>query len=323
MAARYEYYITGDNTHFDLSPARGEYFAPQVSHTITSVKIKLWGSASQIYVRIYYGENLIASGNVFFGGYLEPGTLWSCSLGAGADLTAGLTYTLMVEGGNSTNWRVDTTGNYPRGSMVGYGAYDLIFEEWGVPTPVIHYGSATLSGIGDFSTDGYLVAIGKATLAGIGTLVTDCTRIRTGVVALIGVGTLVTNGVITTLGKAVLSGIGILTTNGTIIVIGKAVLSGVGSLSTIGVRIRTAAASFYGAGILSVKGILVQLAKASLTGVGYLTAAGRIFAAPLIFTAKRMRKIQAKKKRTFDDNDTLGPGFQDTEKHVFTDKEIK
>lgn len=118
-------------------------------------------------------------------------------------------------------------------SLLGYFAdpglfYALCTQVWVVvdyEAAVVHYGAATLSGVGTLACKGHGIYIGKATLSGIGTLaaIAKCIYI----------------------GKATLSGIGTLSAIAKCIYIGKATLAGVGTLAAKGMVIAWRPRTFY------------------------------------------------------------------------------
>jgi len=161
MATLFESYNSGDDQHDNFNKAKylAQTFTPQVTHTITSVKLKLWrtdaanGEFVGVYIRTTTGtipnsipsiEANLASGSI--AGSLittsAPGAWYEVSLGAGALLTAGTVYAILcttTDADFDVNWR---NGNaYSRGNGAWWTTVsgiwqaspikDFMFEDWG------------------------------------------------------------------------------------------------------------------------------------------------------------------------------------------------
>ena len=159
MATLYEYYITGDSYNFQ--PTNSIYgaqtFTPSVSHTILSVKLLLAAPVNNAYtttVNIYATDaNGKPTGSSLASGTLASSTIsplawYEVSLGAGAALTSGVKYAIVVRistSNNYLNWRVDHIGaTYAGGrfwmsgdsgaTWIGLNDpedVDAMFEDWG------------------------------------------------------------------------------------------------------------------------------------------------------------------------------------------------
>ncbi|GAJ11144.1 unnamed protein product [marine sediment metagenome] len=165
MAERFEYYITGDNAFQSFREGiwLAQTFTPSVAHKILSVKLLLYrtGSPGTFTVSIkgtgVTGHPTVAvlcsgtsNGNTLTTN--EDGEWREITLGAGYNLEADTKYAIVCKApyGDSTNkvfWRYDNSGNYPGGNLElsqnygdtwqDYDGYDLMFEEWGEPIPVV------------------------------------------------------------------------------------------------------------------------------------------------------------------------------------------
>jgi len=167
MSTLYEYYNTGEDSYgyvgaYSGALWRGQTFTPQVSHKITSVKLKLYryGSPGTITVGIRAtdgsghptGEDLCSgttNGNTLPTTY---GTAeWrEITFASGYDLSASTKYAIVVRainGGdyNHVRWLHDSTDATYSGGAQEYSensgsswetdaGIDLMFEEWGIAT---------------------------------------------------------------------------------------------------------------------------------------------------------------------------------------------
>lgn len=155
----YEYYNTGDDNHVWLYGSYwvAQTFTPSVTHTITSVKLKLFrnGLPGTITVSIRATSGGQPTGTDLCSGTTNgdtlttsaPGVWREIALGSGYGLSAGTTYAIVIRAtsGDSSNyvlWRVDGSsptyggGMYLLSSNSGSSwtsgaSYDLMFEEWG------------------------------------------------------------------------------------------------------------------------------------------------------------------------------------------------
>jgi uncharacterized protein YigE (DUF2233 family) len=155
---RYEYYNTGDNTENTL--VEDDYliaqtFIPTISHTITSVKLKLQGSGGEgstfvICIRATgedgkpTGEDLCATIVHHDELAVDPDFDWyEAEFDSSYPLLEDVSYALVIRGniGGLVKWRFNTEGSYEGGC--GYASpngglnweqneeYDYMFEEWG------------------------------------------------------------------------------------------------------------------------------------------------------------------------------------------------
>ena len=132
MATLYENYITGDTDSrgLGLNDWVAQTFTPSISHTVTSVKLKLWrGLCGTVTVSIRAtdaggkptGADL-ASGTIAQATIttVSPGAWYEVLLGDGTALIASTKYAIVVRAPNantdsSLQWRIDTTGAYTGG----------------------------------------------------------------------------------------------------------------------------------------------------------------------------------------------------------------
>ncbi len=161
MSTLFEFYNTGDNADWNLNGAdiwRCETFTPQLTHTITSVKVKVWkqgNPAGNMTVRIRATDIVtgkptggdLCTGVIAHAGITgtSPGAWYEITLGAGTLLTALTSYALILSSvnWNSSNyikWRANSAAGYPRGAHYYSGdggttwtlaTQDFMFEEWG------------------------------------------------------------------------------------------------------------------------------------------------------------------------------------------------
>jgi hypothetical protein len=161
MSTLYENFNTGDDDAFNsggIATQLAQTFTPSDSHTITSVKLRLFKNVGEnpgtITVKIYATDGsshptgaALATGT--FDGNTLPtttGTLSEITLGAGAILSASTEYAIVMyaAGAQVANWRFNTSGGYAGGAIyvsVDSGANwldnfddsDFMFEEYGDP----------------------------------------------------------------------------------------------------------------------------------------------------------------------------------------------
>jgi hypothetical protein len=156
-----EHYNTGDNSGSDIWPNkhRAQTFTPTVSHTVGSVRIYgcRTGSPGTVTATIQTCTTNVpatgkptgvilcsgtADGNDFLG---WPNYTWlEIDFGAGAPVTAGTMYAIVISGGvDSRNYfafRLDSSGEYAAGNRqvsddggqtwTIYAGTDYLFEEW-------------------------------------------------------------------------------------------------------------------------------------------------------------------------------------------------
>lgn len=168
MANLYEYYNTGDDGGRVTWSGVGDTaqtFTPQVSHRITSVKLKLYrvGSPGTLTVGIRATAGGQPTGGDLVSGTTNGNTLPTASpyewreitLGAGYNLVAGTQYAIVLQvGGDASNyvvWRWDKTSpTYAGGflcagsgeSWTQYPDYDMMFEDWGEVIAITYYFNA-------------------------------------------------------------------------------------------------------------------------------------------------------------------------------------
>lgn len=155
----YESYDTGDDTTKGaiFGPGwRGQTFTPAISHTITSVKVKIFrtGSPGTVNFGVYATSAGKPTGATLCTGTLDGNslpttttTLTEVAL-SGALLTAGTMYAIVFSapsGANSSNaisLRVKAAGTYAGGSYIfssnsgsswSTDAGDIVFDEYGIP----------------------------------------------------------------------------------------------------------------------------------------------------------------------------------------------
>jgi len=160
----FEYYNTGDNDVNSVVDPKWEAqtFTPQIAHRITKVRIKIYrlglpGIVS-VGIRATDAEGKptgmdLASGTIDGNTFTEDslGAWYDIGLGSGTILSSGVKYAIVL--GNSASgwarWKVNTNSDYGGGTSstsfdsgntwvfcdggggVG-GAYDTLFEEWGI-----------------------------------------------------------------------------------------------------------------------------------------------------------------------------------------------
>lgn len=151
-------YETGDDAIAQAYADKwaAQTFTPEQSHTITSVKLKLYrnGAPGTLYVGIKEtdgsghptGDDL-CSGNIDGNSLTTDtsGEWYQIDFGDGAELEVNTLYAIVchIVGGNVSNrvcWRRDSTGVYPGGEMVysinggvdwtSYPDSDCMFQEW-------------------------------------------------------------------------------------------------------------------------------------------------------------------------------------------------
>ena len=156
MATKYENYITGDGTIVTgyANQQIAQTFTPSISHTITSVKVKIYKTGSpgngSIAIKATDGSGHPTGSDLASGTYdwdtitdSSPGEWIEITLGDGAPLSSGIKYAIImrVPVANEVDWRVDLTGSYAGGkveyslnaesSWSAFAAWDFMFEEWG------------------------------------------------------------------------------------------------------------------------------------------------------------------------------------------------
>ena len=159
----FEYYNAGDNdVNSVVDPKwQAQTFTPQITHTITKVRVKIYrlGLPGTVSVGIRAtdvegkpsGIDLV-SGTIDGDTFTEDsaGAWYDIGLGDGTTLSSGVKYAIVL--GNSASgwarWMVDTNSNYEGGTSLtsldsgntwvfcdggsGIGGnYDTLFEEWG------------------------------------------------------------------------------------------------------------------------------------------------------------------------------------------------
>lgn len=165
MPTLYEYYNTGDDHTANNFGANweGQTFTPSKTHTITSVKLKLFrvGSPGTFTVSIRATSGGLPTGGDLCSGTIDGDTLgeaagwYKITLGAGVILEAATKYAICIRAvSGDTDNRVDirsdnTSPTYTDGSRCsssdsgsswffpvgGENSDDQMFEEWGNPTP--------------------------------------------------------------------------------------------------------------------------------------------------------------------------------------------
>ncbi len=199
MATLYENHITGDDHIANVAGINwaSQTFTPSVSHTVTTIKLKLYrvGSPDAITVSIRATSSSLPTGIDLCSGTTDGDTLTDSSpgewreitLGAGTALTTPNEYAICVRALSGTqwthyfNWRRDSVGGYADGqraystnsgsSWTGVAGHDLMFEEWGeagANLPVV-YTQACTGTIAEKSTGwGILNSIGGAAVTAHG-----------------------------------------------------------------------------------------------------------------------------------------------------------
>ena len=161
-STRFEY-NTGPNSSHDYTTTTrwlSQTFTAEISHTIKSVKLhvkKFYPIRPVLYVNICsVGPNgkpitseILASGYHYFSSRTTWGAAWlEVSLGDGAPLQAGVTYSIVIRMSepwvNLFYWG-DSTDYYPGGQYYystnagatwsSGGGFDMRFEEWGILLP--------------------------------------------------------------------------------------------------------------------------------------------------------------------------------------------
>ncbi len=165
MATLFEYLNTGDDSASYISSGairKAQTFTPAISHTITSVKLKLYrlaGTPGDIYIAIKATDGSghptgidlaigTTNGNTLT--TISPGEWREITLGAGVALTAGIKYAIVVyadssAGVNVAYWRWVDDGfeHYVGGNPEYYNGFvwsvdeagtprDYMFEDWGI-----------------------------------------------------------------------------------------------------------------------------------------------------------------------------------------------
>ena len=192
---RYEYYITGDDgvAGFYGTDWVTQTFTPSISHTITSVKLKVFrgGSPGILTVSIRATDGVgKPTGSDLCLGTTDGDTLttniageWRMiALWSGYDLVATTKYAIVIRAingsdGNAVAVRVDTTTPTYAGGSHGFSLdsgdtwalaenYDWMFEEWHDPEVI----AVT---IGLTKTIANTIALTDKAISGIGSFVTD------------------------------------------------------------------------------------------------------------------------------------------------------
>lgn len=166
--ALFESYTTGDTTQGRAYGNRypGQTFTPLAAHNISKVNLKLFRKGTPgtaiVAIRATDGEGKPTGDDLCSGSTnantlpsSAPGEWREITLGAGYNLSASVKYAIILkipdgDSNNYVDWRLDSTGTYPRGNYVYsttggstwlyYADYDLVFEEYGAtpgipPTP--------------------------------------------------------------------------------------------------------------------------------------------------------------------------------------------
>jgi hypothetical protein len=145
------YHATQDSTGVGLHAA--QTFTPQTTHTVTSIKLRLWnnGATGSVTVSIRAvdgsgnptGANLVTSAAVANSTIPAAWTTVQFNLESGYQLQAGTSYALQINSDtNGLYAAVDTTGSYSSGIYLSAndaqtywnnhsGAWDIWFEDWG------------------------------------------------------------------------------------------------------------------------------------------------------------------------------------------------
>lgn len=158
MSIKYEYYITGVDAAYQINAAtlwRAQTFTPSISHTITSVILKIYrnGTPGVVTASIRTVSGNVPTGSDLCSGVTNGDTLpeypphyigeWrEITLGIGTLLTSGTLYAIVLRpAANSLYWEADDGGSYAGGngawSQSDAGitwatlATDFMFEEWG------------------------------------------------------------------------------------------------------------------------------------------------------------------------------------------------
>ena len=158
----YQYYNTGDATHFTVNDTSwvAQSFTPSIPHKITLVKLKLWRNVlpSEFTIKITTtNENGYPTDNVLCSMLFNsepitpdsPGQWYEFTFDEPASLTEDTVYAILIHGihglpNYSIYWRDDSSapeyyrGNACRSSNSGlswthYLYDDLMFEDWGYP----------------------------------------------------------------------------------------------------------------------------------------------------------------------------------------------
>ena len=179
-SSMYQYYNTGDtnklgNIHGDLG-SMAETFTIEVSHTVTIVKVKLYrlsGDPGTVTVSVHATSDELPSGSALCSGNMvganlttdTEGAWYPFSLGAGAVLSDGVLYAIVITSENNgfnedVRWRADLSdatyaGGEPytrqgEGEWSSAGStYDFMFEEWGeVAVTLPEASTQAASGVG-------------------------------------------------------------------------------------------------------------------------------------------------------------------------------
>lgn len=161
MATLYEYHNTGENTASWLygDVWHGQSFTPSITHTITSVKLKLYkvDSPGTVTVSIRaadvdglpIGDDL-CSGSIDGNTLLTaPGEWREIMLGTGCILDANTKYAIVLRAISQTlAWWLDESNSYAGGrgcdsedagiswDPESYLTFDFMFEEWGTASSI-------------------------------------------------------------------------------------------------------------------------------------------------------------------------------------------
>jgi len=173
MAKLFENYVVGDTwnqTFWGTTYWIAQTFTPQITHKITSVKLKLWKAAGTTGLMKIHIRPTNATGHPtdqdVASGELDVAPLPITGAGQWFEipvtpvlLKSGTKYAIVVEPPLGVMyWRADETGEYPNGecltsvnSGLGWTAIanrDLMFEEWGVePLPKISVKVIAVGGV--------------------------------------------------------------------------------------------------------------------------------------------------------------------------------
>ena len=156
----YEKYITGDNGSQvinDSTDAMAQTFTPSASHTITSVRLKVFksgttGTPGNAVITIRSTDDgkptavVLATATVNANNWdLSTGSFQTITFTAGANLTVNTKYAIVItcagaDANSKVSWRADATGTYTRGNQlystdginwVSTTNLDFMFEERG------------------------------------------------------------------------------------------------------------------------------------------------------------------------------------------------
>ena len=152
MATRFEFLDAGDDTAFSIAGAdvACQTFTPQITHTITSVKIYVYATADPGMVAVSIRAT---AGHLPIGGDLATGSIDGSTIGGVKawheieltpyEVSAEVEYAIVVNPpADGLVWRADSDDGYARGQAgldeggggwATFAAYDDLFEEWGEP----------------------------------------------------------------------------------------------------------------------------------------------------------------------------------------------